>query len=97
MRLHFTRRAARDLEDIADYIRKKNPAAATSVRTAIVRSLQTLLLFPNIGRRQLTEGVRKLITRRYRYVIYYSVDTAADEIAILSIQHPAQDRPHSDL
>jgi len=54
------------------------------------------VLFPNAGRRQLTEGVRKFITRRHRYVIDYSVDAAAEEIAILSIHHPARDRTHSD-
>jgi plasmid stabilization system protein ParE len=40
MKLHFTRHAARDLENIADYIRAQNPEAATSVRAAIIKSLQ---------------------------------------------------------
>jgi hypothetical protein len=40
--------------------------------------------------------VRKLVTRNYRYFIYYTIDEVADEIVILSIQHPAQEREHSD-
>ncbi len=96
MNLRFTRRAARDLEDIADYIREQNPGAAKRVRAAIIRSLQTLVLFPRIGRQQATEGVRKFVTRPFRYLIYYAVDDAAEEISVLTIQHPARDRPYSD-
>jgi plasmid stabilization system protein ParE len=59
--------AARDREpiEIADHIRARNPAAARRVRAAIYESLQLLILFPHIGRRQKTEGVRKLVTRKY--------------------------------
>jgi hypothetical protein len=41
---------------------------------------------------QETAGVRKLVTRR----LYYAVDNEAEEIIVLSVQHPAQDREHSD-
>jgi plasmid stabilization system protein ParE len=58
--------------------------------------LQTLTLFPEIGRRQTVEGVRKLVTGKYGYVIYYAVDHAKAEIAILSIQHPARRREFVD-
>jgi toxin ParE1/3/4 len=78
------------------YIRAQNPAAAQRVRAAIYDSLEILLLFPQIGRRQETEGVRKFITRRYAYLVYYTVDEAAQEIVILNVKHPAQRREHSD-
>jgi toxin ParE1/3/4 len=94
MKLRFTPQAARDLADIADYIRERNPPDA--LRAAILESLQSLVLFPDIGRRQNVEGVRKLVTQRYRYLVYYTVDDEADEIVILTIQHPAQDHEHSD-
>ena len=45
------------------------------------------MLFPYIGRMQRVEGVRKLVTRKDRYVVYYSVDQTAEEIVTLSIQH----------
>src|SRR5882672_5593455 len=37
-------------------------------------SLQNLILFPLIGRPQRAEGVRKLVTRNYAYLVYYTVD-----------------------
>ena len=97
MKLRFTPRAARDLAQIADHLRARNPAAAPAVRDAILRTLQNLTLFPAIGRPQNVEGVRKLVTSRYRYLVYYLIDEGADEIAILTIQRPARRREYRDV
>ena len=93
MKLRFARRAAQDLGDIADYIKAENPAAASRVRATILNALETLVRFPRLGRRQDVDGVRKLVARRYGYVIYYLVDEVAQEIVILAIQHPARNPP----
>lgn len=66
------------------------------MRTAILESLQNLILFPLVGRPQQMEGVRKLVTRKYAYLIYYMIDDPAEEIVILSVNHPAQEREHGD-
>jgi|SRR5215467_3285456 len=96
MKLRFTPRATQDLTSIADYIRERNPQAALRVRSAILESLQNLVMFPRLGREQQMGGVRKVVTRRYPYLVYYSIDDAADEIVILAIQHPARERESSD-
>ena len=96
MKLRFTPRAAQDLADIATYVREHNPQAALRVRAAILESLQNLVLFPHIGRQQTIERVRKLVTRRYPYLVYYTTDDDAEEIVILAIQHPARERENSD-
>ena len=97
MKLRYTPRATRDLVEIAEYLRARNPSAALAVRDAILRSLQDLALFPAIGRRQNVEGVRKLVTRRYRYLIYYTIDQPAEEVVILTIQHSARRRAYLDV
>ena len=97
MRLRFTPRATQDLAAIGDYIRSKNPAAAVRVRAAILETLRMLTRFPRAGRAQTIEGVRKIVTRRFAYIVYYSVDDAAQEIIINTILHPARERPHTDL
>ena len=97
MKLQLTPRATQDLVEIADYIRTRNPAAAQRVRTAILNSLQTIVLFPRVGRLQSVAGVRKHVTPRYSYLVYYSLDEASDEIVILTIQHHAREREFSDL
>lgn len=96
MKLHFTRRAIQDLSSIADYVYQQNPQAARRVRDSIIESLQTLVLFPHIGRQQAVKSVRKLVTRRYPYLVYYSVDETSEEIVIITIQHPARRREHTD-
>jgi toxin ParE1/3/4 len=93
MKLRFTSRAAQDLSRIADSVHAHNPAAARKVRAAILHSLQNLVLFPEVGRRQTVEGVRKLVTRTYPYLVYYTLDPAEEEIIVLTIQHPARARP----
>ncbi len=96
MKLRFTLRAVENIAAIAQYIRERNPAASQRVRAAIYESLQDLILFPHVGRLQQTEGVRKFVTRKYAYLVYYTVYEAADEIIILNVKHPAQRREHED-
>ena len=97
MKLRFTPRAAENIAVAADYIRERNPAAAVHVRAATYESLPKLVLFPEAGRRQTTKGVRKLVTRKYRYIIYYMIDQDAEEIVNLNVKHPAQKREHQDI
>lgn len=78
-----------------------SPSLLTISAVVILRlqkpSLTNLLLFPNVGRLQTTEGVRKLVTVKYSYLIYYTVDEVAEEIIVLSVKHGARERDHSDL
>jgi toxin ParE1/3/4 len=85
-----------DIEEIADYIRARNPVAAQRVRAALYESLQNPILFPYFGRLQKVENVRKFVTRKYVYLVYYTVDEAAEEIVILNIKHAARRREHED-
>lgn len=96
MKLRFTARAIENINDISDYLFERNPSAARRVRTDIYTGLQNLLLFPSAGRQQDIEGVRKLVTRKYAYLIYYTADHALDELVILNVKHPAQDRDFDD-
>ena len=96
MKLRFTPHATHDLAEIAEYLRTRNPSAALAVRDAILRSLQNLTLFPTIGRPQDVTGVRKLVTPKYRYLVYYMIDEGAEEIVILTIQHPARRCEYQD-
>jgi toxin ParE1/3/4 len=97
MRLRFTPRATCDLGEIAEYLHSRDPSAAPAVRDAILRSLQNLTFFPAIGRPQNVEGVRKLVTSKYRYLVYYMIGEGGEEVVILTIQHPARSREYQDV
>jgi plasmid stabilization system protein ParE len=96
MKLRFTRRATEDLAGIGDYIAEQNPAAAVRVRAALLESVRLLVDYPHIGRAQTVEGVRKIVTRRYPYIVYYSVDADAQEVVVITVQHPARAREYTD-
>lgn len=96
MKLRFTPRATENLTEIADYFVDRNPAAGLRVRSDIYVGLQNLILFPEAGRQQKLASIRKFVTRRYAYLIYYLVDEMAQEVVILNVKHPARARDHQD-
>ena len=69
MKLRFTPQAIDDLRSIATYIHARNPEASRRVRASLLEALRLLTEFPQIGRLQNVEGVRKLVTRKYVYLI----------------------------
>jgi addiction module RelE/StbE family toxin len=94
MKLRFTRQAVQDLEEIGAYLRLRNPMAATRVRAAILESLKDIADFPEIGRQQSVDGVRKYVTRGHPYLVYYSSD--AEVVIVLSVRHAARQRDYAD-
>jgi toxin ParE1/3/4 len=96
MKLRFTPQAIENLANIADYLHERNPVAARRVRAAIYQGLRNLIMFPYVGRPQSLAGVRKLVTRKYAHLVYYTVAEATEEIVILSVKHPARERDFED-
>ena len=96
MKVLFARRAQQDLDAIVAYVRSHNPAAGRRVGESILNAVRNLATSPRAGRAQSISGLRKLVTRRYRYFIYYLVDDDADEVIIVAILHPARSRDDID-
>jgi toxin ParE1/3/4 len=94
MKIGLSRRAEADLGKIADYLRERNPGAAIRVREAIMAALKTLAAFPESGRRQAANGVRKVVVPRYPYIVYYTIDHEYDEIVVVHIRHGARRPAH---
>jgi plasmid stabilization system protein ParE len=67
MRFRYTRRAIRDLQAIADYIRPRNPTATVSVQAAIRSSVALLVNSPAMGREQPALDARTLGITKYPY------------------------------
>lgn len=105
MKARYAPRAVTDLGEIADFIRQFNPAviaercfASTpaNVRAEIQRMVETLERFPYSGPRTRLEEVRRIVVRRYPYIIYYIVDAARREVVILTIRHGVRVQPFED-
>jgi len=84
MRLRLTPQAVKDIAEIADYVRAESPSAAKRVQAAIVETLHMLVQFPELGRPQALETVRKAVVRTYPYLVYYSV--GVEELVIFDGQ-----------
>lgn len=93
MRLRYSKRARRQLENIHNYIHQRNPEAATRVIARIQRSANLLVDFPSLGPHGVIAGTRELVVVGLPYIIVYrpAKDDAA-MIDILGIYHSAQDR-----
>ncbi|HXY23316.1 MAG TPA: type II toxin-antitoxin system RelE/ParE family toxin [Candidatus Acidoferrum sp.] len=92
MRVRWTKRAARDLTHICDYISEHGtPAAARHVALSIYESTLSLSQFPERGRPGRKPGTRELIFSNSRYLAIYRLRTEAVEI--LRILHGAQKWP----
>jgi toxin ParE1/3/4 len=91
MRVVWTRPALAHLEEIADYLAERNPAAAHRIVNAIHSKVETLLSEnPSIGRPGRDPSTRELVVTRTPYIVGYRV---TDQVEILAIMHGAQDWP----
>jgi toxin ParE1/3/4 len=92
MRVVVREAAARDLDDIFDWISKDSPRAATKLVRRILDRIDRLTIpgLTHIGRPGLVEGTRELVETPY--IVVYAVDEEADEITVLAIVHGARDR-----
>jgi plasmid stabilization system protein ParE len=84
----YAPRALRDLEAIAEYLRKRSPSGAARTMTAIKASIDALVAFPAMCPAIDSAGHRRLPVLRFPYTIFYRI--AGDEILILHIRHASR-------
>ena len=89
MRVELSRRASRDLEEIADYIAIDNPRRAASFVNELTAKAAAIGLHPYTGpllRLRVTNGIRQ--RTHGNYSILYRVETR--RVLILHILHAAR-------
>jgi toxin ParE1/3/4 len=97
MRLRYTSRARRHLDNIHSYIVERNPGAARHVIDRIRTTTELLREFPKLGHRGLVAGTREMVVIGTPYVIVHRVEpNPGDVLDILGIYHAAQDRADRD-
>jgi len=88
-RLVVAEPAARDLEEIVDYIAFDDPRAAERVYRAIVRVAEKLPAFSALGRPGRHPETRELSIPDLPYLIVYEVGPEA--VTILAVFHTSRD------
>lgn len=93
MRVRYTAQAVGELEDILQYLHRRNPTAAAAVADRIEAQIARLERFPFMGHAKYRPDVRMCRVGRYPFLIFYSI--AGEDVRILSIRHAAR-RPLDD-
>ncbi|MDQ0474161.1 type II toxin-antitoxin system RelE/ParE family toxin [Labrys wisconsinensis] len=88
MRLRYTTPAARDLDQLLDYLYQRSEQGARSVRASIEATLSVLVQYPLAGRLTNRPIIRRIAVSSYPYVIFYRA--SKDEIIIHAVRHAAR-------
>ena len=91
MRVRFTQRAQRDLEEIHDYISQDSPTIASRFVTRLIERAREIGDHPMAGRATDESDVRVIVAPRLRYLIFYAI--AEDELQITHFRHTSRRRP----
>jgi addiction module RelE/StbE family toxin len=84
MRVRYTPRAQRDLEQIYTYLDQRSPPAAQSVKSLIERRIARLADFPFMAPTTDERGIYELTVVRYPYKVYYEIEE--DEVWVIHIR-----------
>lgn len=89
MQVRWTEPAARDIEEITEFIRKDQSAAAEKVAKSLFNAANSLSTMPARGRSGRIPGTRELVITGLPYIIVYRISDTA--IQILRTYHGARD------
>jgi addiction module RelE/StbE family toxin len=93
VKLVVRRKAAEDLQHIFEYISRDSPQSARRVVNRIRDGVRdSLMMFPEMGRRGLVAGTREWHIPDLPYIVIYKVDPGRTRLDVLAIYHGAQDR-----
>ena len=92
MKLRYTRRAAKELDQALAYIDVRSPQGAAHVKARIQAIADLIALHPHAGRLTSRHGLRRIVVQHYPYLIFYTV--SENEIVIHGARHAAR-RPSS--
>jgi toxin ParE1/3/4 len=91
VRIRWTEQAGRNLDDVEAHIALDNPDAAIHVVLTIIRAVEQLLVYPNLGRPGRVPGTRELVISGKPFLLPYRVRREA--IEILRVFHGAMRWP----
>ena len=89
MRLRYTRAALADLDSILDYVARRSPQGAASIRSRINAIVDLLVSQPQSGVQTENPKLRRATCSPYPYLVFYEI--RKDEIIIHAIRHSARD------
>ena len=96
MKVQYSARAAAEYKTIARYYKNIDHLVAGAVAHDIRKTVKLLSRHPSIGKSQDVQDIRRTISPRYGYLIYYREVPGSHFIEIVTILHGRQERPYND-
>jgi toxin ParE1/3/4 len=90
MRIRWTLRAAADMQNISDYLKKRQPEYRQPTMRKIYERIRALKNAPYVGRPGRVEGTREILFPPMPYIVVYRVN--GQTIEIWRVYHAAQNR-----
>ena len=91
MQVRYTRLAISDLSQAYGYIEADSPQNARAIGKRIEKSIDTLALYPLLGKQGRVEGTREFLVTGTPFIIIYRAKK--DVLQILSILHTSRKYP----
>ena len=91
MRVEWLRATINNLDALAEYISRDNPAAAERTVAAIRTAVEGLQRFPSSGRPGRISGTRELVVSGTPYIVPYRVRD--DVVQLIRVFHAARKWP----
>ena len=91
MRVEWLRAALNNLDALAEYIARDNPAAAEKTVAAIRLAVENLDRFPSLGRPGRISGTRELVVSGTPYIVPYRV--RGELVQLIRVFHAARKWP----
>jgi plasmid stabilization system protein ParE len=88
VKLRYTKRAAKELAEVLDYIALRSAQGERSVSARIRDMIALLLQFLTAGQRTTTGRLRRLVVTPYPYLIFYRI--TEDAIVSHGVRHTAR-------
>ena len=89
----LTRTGAAEFDQSVDYLIEHAPHIAGTFADSIDTAIREILEYPYSAQQTARAGVFRKYVRAFHYAIFYSVDTASNELTILNIRHTARRWP----
>jgi len=88
VKIHYSAKALRQLDEILTYIEERNPQGARHVSRRIQIVIDLLARHPLAGQETDRPGQRRMIASPYPYVIYYRIGDG--DITIQRLRHTSR-------
>ena len=88
MKLRYTRRAAKELDEVLCYIDERSPQGAANVKARIQAIIDLIALHPLAGRLTSRRNLRRVVVQPYPYLVFYTVSSG--EVVIQGVRHAAR-------